>query len=1133
MKVRILLFCFLFFTGAAFAQESISLNIENKPLKEVFTTIQKESGYRFFYNDDLIDSNKSINLSVKNTTIEKIIEELKRQTNLTFRLKEDKLIVVVPSDEVQKVVTVTGKVTSPTETMGLPGVNVVIKGTTTGVITNLDGEYTIDVPDNFSVLQFSFIGFETQDIPVAGKSVIDVVLKENTESIDEVVVTALNISKNKESLGYSITSVNSDEISIVKQNNPINSLSGKVAGLQISSAPSGVDGSSRVVLRGISSLSGGNRPLIVIDGVPVSGGTYGGASKWGGTDKGDALSDINPDDVESMSVLKGAGAAAVYGSRGANGVILITTKKGKKRKGLGITFNSSFMVDNPMVYPDLQTEYGQGAFGRYPTEVKGSMDDIKGEEPWIWSWGSKMDGSEQEDWLGNMTPYQSQPNYFKEFYRTGSSLINTLSFDAGNEKSTLRASITQQNSKGMYPTNEMSKQTFNIHGATNFSDKIEMTAKITYIHNNVNDRPYLAEDPANAGWALGALPRNVVLQSVKDNAEAADGSEQWAWDRTVSNPYWMMKNKRNSDEKHRINSLLSLKFDITKKLNLLLRSGLDYTSYNAKEYAAMGAYNASSYQGSMGQHFSNSYEWNNDFLLSYNTNLGENFDVNLSFGGNHRYNQWKSIGQSGSAWKVPNFYHISNLINYGTWESRGEKEVLSLYGLGTLSYKDFIYFDLTYRNDWSSTLPSANNSYNFYSGNLSFLFTKALHIKSDVLSKGKIRGSVAQVGNDAGAYQTTNYYSVSQTNFPYPMGGMSGQLAFENFKPEITNSWEIGTNLSFFKNRVEVDLTYYDGTSKNQIMSAELAPSSGFQSQKINAGKVRNHGYEVLISGTAVSTNDFNYDLSLNFSKNYNEVVSLYEGVERRLLLEAVTGFAFVELRTGEPFGSIYGYDYAKNDKGQKLIDDHGNAMKGDYKKLGDINPDLIGGLSNIISYKNFNLRFLIDFQLGGEYYSESRLYQDLFGTSKKSLQGRDEWYSTHQGLLYGETIPGVVSKGYVEDGVNANSGEPNTVPVQPILRNFNIIYAQKIVSDYIMDATNVRLRELSLGYTLPKRWVDKSFFTKVNVSIIARNLFFFYNASGDYDPESGFNSGSIGNAFELNPMPTSRSYGFNVSLNF
>jgi len=398
---------------------------------------------------------------------------------------------------------------------------------------------------------------------------------------------------------------------------------------------------------------------------------------------------------------------------------------------------------------------------------------------------------------------------------------------------------------------------------------------------------------------------------------------------------------------------------------------------------------------------------------------------------------------------------------------------------------------------------------------------------------GKVRASLARVGNDAGSYQTTNYYSVGQSSFSYPMGGMSSRLAFQDFKPEITDSWELGTNLSFFKNRVEFDFAYYDGTSKNQIMPVELAPSSGFGSIMVNAGEVRNHGFELLLSGEAISQADFNWNLSLNFSKNISEVVSLYQGVDRRVILSAVTAFAFVELRPGDPFGSIYGYDYACDDKGQKLIDDYGYPVKSEYKKLGDINPDLIGGLSNRLSYKNFNLNFLIDFQLGGEYYSQTKLYHDLMGTSTRSLRGRDEWYSTHEGLLYGTPKPGVVPKGYLEDGVNENTGETNDIAVQPMLRNLNVIYFSKIVSDYIIDATNIRMRELSLGYNLPQRWLNESFFRNINVSFIARNLFFFYNASGDYDPESGFNSGSIGNAFTLNPMPSSRSYGFSLNLNF
>jgi len=1111
---------------------TITMRVEDVSLREALQEIQDKSEFQVFYNDELPALEKEVSLRVRRADIQLVLDSLLRGTALVYQVLENKLIAIATGEGFNKH-EVTGQVVASDNGETIPGAHVTIKGTTTGTITDIDGKFNILAPGGETILVFSFIGYEPVEIPSGGLTNIRVSLEESRQQIEEVVITALNISREKSSLGYSLTQVGSEEINQVKQNNPINSLAGKVAGLQISSTPSGIDGSSRVVLRGVSSISSGNRPLIVIDGIPVAGGSYGGASEWGGTDKGDALSDINPEDVESMSVLKGAGAAAVYGSRGANGVILITTKKGGGRKGLGVSIHSSFLAENPMILPEFQNEYGQGAFGRYPTEVYESITAIVGEEPWIWSWGSKMDGSLKEDWLENEMPYEEQPNGFKEFYRTGFSFINTLAFDGGNENTTFRASVTNQNSSGMYPTNDMNKQTFNLHGSSRFGKAIALNAKISYIHQKVNDRPYLTEDPANAGWAFGALPRNVDLKTVEEHAMAADGSEQWVWDRTLSNPYWTMQNKKNNDEKNRLQGLVSITFTLSERLDLLVRSGLDLTDRSAKEYAARGSYNHSSYQGSMNQSFKNSYEWNNDFLLTYNQKISESIQTNLSLGGNYRYNQWKEIGQSGSDWKVPQFYHMSNLQNYSTWESFKQKEVLSLYGIGTVSFKNYLYFDLTYRNDWSSTLPEDNNSYSFYSGNLSFLFTEAFNIQSSVLSKGKVRASVARVGNDAGAYQTTNYYSVGQSSFPYPMGGMSNRLAFQDFKPEITDSWELGANLGLFNNKLEFDFAYYDATTKNQIMPVELAPSSGFGSMMMNAGEIRNHGIEVLLAGTALSKADFNWDMSLNFSKNISEVVSLYQGVDRRVLLNAVTGFCFVELRPGDPYGSIYGYDYAYNEEGQKIIDEYGYAVRSEYIRLGDINPDLMGGLSNHLSYKNFNLNFLIDFQLGGEYYSATDLYHDLFGTSPGSLKGRDEWYSTHEGLLYGTPIQGVVPKGYIEEGVNEETGEPNEVAVQPMLRNLNVIYFEKIVSDYVVDATNVRLRELSFGYTFPGHWLNESFIRSVNVSFIARNLFFFYNASGDYDPESGFNSGGIGNAFALNPMPSSRSYGFSLNLHF
>jgi len=465
LKLLFLTVCVLFATQV-FSQETFSLKVKDMALVNVFKSIEEESAYRFFYSDDLVDLNKSISFDLKDVDIRQVVSELESQTDLTFRLLEDRLIVVVPSDDPQQSAIITGKVTLENDPDGLPGVTVVIMGTTVGVITDLNGFFQIEVPDKYAVLSFSFIGFRTQEVPLNGRTNVDVELEEDLLAIDEVVVTALAIERDKNSLGYSITQVGSEELNSVKESNPINSLAGKVAGLQISNTPTGVDGSTRVILRGVASLSSGNRPLIVIDGIPVDGGTYGNAGIGGGKDMGDALSDINPEDIESMSVLKGAGAAAAYGSRGANGVILITTKSGTQQKGLGVTFSSSYILESPSVYPQLQNEYGQGAFGQHPSEVVPEMASIKGEEPWIWSWGRPLEGQDLPNWLDESTPHSPQPNPFGQFYRTGSNFINTLAMDAGNEITTLRASITFQNGKGIYPINHMNKQTINLRGTS-------------------------------------------------------------------------------------------------------------------------------------------------------------------------------------------------------------------------------------------------------------------------------------------------------------------------------------------------------------------------------------------------------------------------------------------------------------------------------------------------------------------------------------------------------------------------------------------------------------------------------------------------------------------------------------------
>lgn len=1031
---------------------------------------------------------------------------------------------------------VSGEVVAESDGSPMVGVSVVIKGTTTGTITDMDGAFEIEIPDSGATLEFSFIGYEKQEEPTNGRTVINVTLKESAVSLDEVVVTALNLEKDKASLGYSVSQLNGEEVSRAKENNVMNSLAGKVAGLQITQAPSGVDGSTRVVLRGVASLSGGNRPLIVVDGVPISGNSYGtgySGHSQRGVDMGDPLSDINPEDVESISVLKGAGASAAYGSRGGNGVILITTKKGKAQEGLGVSLNSSFSMEQPYVFQKLQNEYGQGAFGNYPDDILAS----KGSVPYSWSWGPKLDGQTVTNHLGEEAALVPVDDPFRSYYQNGHSLMNTLAFNGGNETSAFRVSLTQQNSEGIVPNNTLAKQTLNVRGSSKLGKVIEVDSKITYIHHKAQDRPYIAEDNANPSFAFLNLPRNISTEILKNNTTDADGNQVWYWDQTSGNPYWAMENKRNWDERNRLQALLSLKFNITEKLSFITRSGLDFTNRITNGYGARGSKNISNYLGNYSHSWGNNLEWNSDFLLRYAADFSTYLDVDFNLGGNYRYYQGKSISQSGTGWKVPDFYKIQNLEIYNTGEGFSEKEVWSAYFLTNVSLKNYLYFDFTLRNDVSSTIPveGGANSYLYHSENISFLFTNLLNINNKILSSGKLRASYALVGNDTGPYQTNNYYSLGTSSLPYPQAYISGSLAFYDLNPEMTHSWEVGTNLGFLRNRINLDLTYYDARTENQLMSVQMAPSTGYTGRKYNAGEVRNYGLEMQITAAAVERdNSFSWDIGLNMSRNSSMVVELYEGKERLSLSSVSMSLIYVEARPGEPYGQIYGHDYVRDDKGNILVDNSGLPIATEEKvALGNLSPDLLAGLSNNFTYKNMRLSFLIDAQIGGDYYSQSAVYGELFGTSATSLEGRAEWYATHEGDNNSEEIPGVFPDGYMQEGVNMETGALNDIPIDPMARAVEVIFFRQIMRDYVVEATNIRLRELVLAYDLPAKWMDRTFIRKASISLVGRNLFFFYNANEGIDPEAGMVNQNFGPAIEMNSMPGTRSIGFNLVLDF
>jgi TonB-linked SusC/RagA family outer membrane protein len=991
----------------------------------------------------------------------------------------------------------------------LPGVSISVKGTSSGTTSNTSGAFTLSGIKPDTRLVFSFIGYKTQEILVGNQSNLKVSMEVNQSELDEVVVTALNIQRGKSSLGYSVSQVNANEVNVAREHNVFNSLTGKVAGLQISQSNTGVDGSSRILLRGVSTINGSNRPLIVVDGLPISGGG-GGAGSGGGVDRGDQLSDINPNDVESISVLKGAGAAAAYGSLGMNGVILITTKSGAKKNGIGISLNSNYTVSQIALTADLQNEYGMGAFGGFsPVEASGRpvLD-----YPYSWSWGPKMTGQEYTNWLGKKDTYSSQGNPYNQFYDSGFNAANTIAFDGKTETSAFRFSITDERAKGIISNNTLAKQTFNLRGSTKLGSKLSLDGKMTYLTSKTDNRPSLAEGSANTALQLSLMPRDIRLSDVANNMVNANGEEvKWQLDNTFNNPYWSQENVKNNDKKDRFQGLISGKLDLSDKFNITAKSGIDFIVSDYISHGSKGSPAISNGLGNYGHETGKSNIWNSDILATYNTAISD-LKITTSLGSNYRFESSSNTNITGNDSKVANFYQISNYKNSFSSESISKKAIYSYYGLGQFNFKDYLYFDATIRNDNSSALPKENNSYWYHSENMSLLFTKLLGINSKIFSKGKIRGSYAKVGNDTSPYRTSAVYSVDQTvTLPYTVGSISGSLPSFTLKPETSHSWEIGTELGFLNNRISLDFTYYQTRTKDQIMAVPVSGTTGYSTKIVNAGVIAGKGFEFQLNAVPIETKNFEWNTGLTLTKSKSIVESLNEGLQS-ITLNTLWSVS-VEARPGEQFGSIYGNDFLRDNFGRKLITNDGYTQKGDRIKMGSINPDFYGGFTNKFRYKNLSLNTLISFQKGGQFYSYGRAYRMFFGTDKRSLVGRES--------------------GIVEVGINENTGFENKVAAGAMLKQFSENFSNAIATDNILDASNIKLREVTLNYDLPNKYFRGSIFQSASVSVYGRNLLFLYNAAEDIDPEASYNSNPAGAALEHSGLPSLRTYGVNLKVNF
>jgi TonB-linked SusC/RagA family outer membrane protein len=942
------------------------------------------------------------------------------------------------------------------------------------------------------------------------------------------VITALGISRKAKTVGYAITEVKGSEVNDVKATNVMNSLSGKVAGLQVSRTASGLGGSSRVVLRGVSSMLGSNKPLFVVDGVPIDVSNMGDGNEWGGRDMGDGLSDINPEDVESISVLKGPAAAAAYGSRGANGVILITTKGGSNKKDFGITISSGYTTETALVTPHLQNEYGLGAYGVYPPINQSGIPSP--EYPWTWSFGPPMDGEPRINWLGEEQAYTAQPNNYNEYFRNGSTMSNSIALEGGSEKASTRFSFTDVRSKGLVPNNDLNRQTINLRGVTTIGKIAKVDGKISYIRQRVNNRPVLSESSKNPVTALEYLPRNLRMDDLANNTVDENGIEKtWLSDIFSSNPYWVLENMGTKDEKNRILTSISAEFNFSKNIKLQVRTGFDYYTLKDKSWRANGS--KTTYNGYLNLSQRNSIESNTDLLLNINKKLSKRFTVSVNLGGNYRYHQNDNLHGNGSRFGIEDFYNLTNTASSYAYQSFSEKAVASAYGLGTLSFSDYLFLDLSLRNDWSSTLPAENNSYFYHSESLGFIFSDAFNLKNSWFEFGKVRFGYAIVGNDTSPYATEQYYSFSARSV-YPIANISNELPFNNLKPETTKGFEVGTNLVFLRGGINLDVTYYQGFSVDQIMSVPLSHFTGYTSKRFNAGIMKGNGAEVALTISPVDpARGFTWNFTLNYSTSNSEVVEIASELDKIVL--GTLWSASIQAIAGEEFGIIYGRTYKRDEQGRKLLDDYGYAQTGEIEKLGSIQPDFLGGFHNRMAWKGFNFNFLIDMQVGGEFFSWGKAMRSLFGTTVETLEGRKEWYTTHNpDDNHATPLPGVIPKGYIEKGIIESTGEVNDIPIQPIKKWYNV-YAKDIAEEWIIEATNIRMREMLFGYSIDKRKLSRTPFKNVNIAITGRNLFFLYKASPDADPESGFNSGNIGTGFENHALPTTRSFGVNLRLEF
>ena len=1007
----------------------------------------------------------------------------------------------------------------------LPGVSVLVKGTKSGAQTDFDGKFSIRATSS-QVLIFSYVGMTTQEIKASSTS-INVKMQDASVQLEGVIVTALGIKKSEKAIGYAAQSVKGEALTEARESNLVNALSGKIAGVQVTNSSGAVGASSRVVLRGNSSITGNNQALFVVDGVPFDNSSSSNADANGGRDLPNGVASISPDDIESMTVLKGPNAAALYGLRASNGVIIITTKSGKSLKSKGsVSFNSNTTFSNPLVVPNYQNSYGQGATSNYFEYVDGAgggYNDGVDE-----SWGPALDkGLSFVQWDsykvdGAPLPWVSQPNNVRDFYETAVSISNNLSLSSGNDDANFRMSVGTTDEKGMLPHTDFKKFNVSLNGNIKLSEKLRSGGSLMYFNDKSNNVPTGGYDNENVAQQFIWSARNINFSDFRDYKSLplapvgtpAEGTPLNWNNNYQNNPYWVLATNRNTFNKDRFTGSAFLNYELAKNFTANGKISLDHYSQLVTSRKAIGTNSVSG--GSYSENSLRYSEINTEMILGYKNSITEDIAFSINFGANNMKRIVTQNFGAITALELPNFYNLSN-IKSGTTPIFGnqynEVRIGSVFGFGQVSYKNFFYVDFSGRNDWASVLPLQNNSFFYPAVSGSLVLSEILNTKESAINYIKLRGGWSKVGGTGalGAYNLNSTYTLANNGWGNQASTPNTQFN-SNLKPETVVGTEIGIDLNAFQNRLRFAGTYYTKVSSDLLVPIQVSASTGVTSVWDNIAEMENKGIELQLGITAVKTKDFSFDIDLNFAKNDNTVTSL--GGLDTYILGQQWGIT-LEARKGESYGSLVGRGFAKDTNGNVIYKNGLPVIETDKKILGNITPDWTGGANFTVKYKGFDFTTLIDAKVGGDVHSMTYAWGRYAGTLEETLIGRET---------------GVVGNGVMSDG--AGGFVPNNVVVSA--KSFNqSSYGNTIEESAIFDATYVKLRQMSLGYTFPKQWLNGTSISDFKFSVVARNLAILYKEAPHIDPETGFSSSNANQGMEFGQIPSASSYGFNISVKF